>query len=44
MDNFTQNHVQGKDKKCTFINRNIPHIQQMTMNDCGVACLKMALM
>jgi hypothetical protein len=29
-------------KKQSFINKDIIHIQQQTINDCGKACLQMA--
>lgn len=29
--------------RVTYINEMIPHIQQFTKNDCGIACFKMAL-
>jgi hypothetical protein len=32
----------SQDKRLQFINWQIRHIMQMTKNDCGVACIKMA--
>ena len=40
MDEFEEN---TQVIKKSFINREIPHLEQITMDDCGVACFKMAM-